>query len=197
MPSKFGSGFDVICKQPVYDGKSFSLNNVFDNFKQSYTNTSVNGICSNNFVFRPHSGAFDFSASINNYNSNCTNCDTNSFLYADPPSLSQLGWFGGCGDIVCTGFQNYLVNDFTGQFLGFVGSVIPNNTEIGSNEQNCTFSTPMNAYLCRRSDFGVLEYQSIAPDFKTRIMWPVSLNYAGSNYTTYTNGWRDWEWIGN
>lgn len=37
-----------------------------------------------------------------------------------------------------------------------------------------------------------LEYQSTAPDFNTRIMWPVSLTYDGANYTTVTNGWREW-----
>jgi hypothetical protein len=27
-------------------------------------------------------------------------------------------------------------------------------------------------------------------------MWPVNLTYDGSNYTTMTNGWREWEWLG-
>lgn len=27
-------------------------------------------------------------------------------------------------------------------------------------------------------------------------MWPVNLTYDGSNYTTVTNGWREWEWLG-
>ena len=27
-------------------------------------------------------------------------------------------------------------------------------------------------------------------------MWPVTLKYDGGNYTTITNGWRDWEWLG-
>jgi hypothetical protein len=49
----------------------------------------------------------------------------------------------------------------------------------------------------RRLDFTVLQYQNIASDFKTRIMWPVSLTADGANYTTLTNGWRDWEWLGN
>ena len=107
----------------------------------------------------------------------CTNCDTNSYLLADPNSLSQLGWFGGCGDIVCTGRSNYLVIDWDGTFLGFKGTIIPNNTVIGNNEPNCTFSSPMNAHICTRTDFAVLAYQSIAPDYNTRIMWPFNLTY--------------------
>ena len=40
----------------------------------------------------------------------------------------------------------------------------------------------------------MIEYESIAPDFNTRIMWPVYLFYDGGQYTTETNGWREWEW---
>lgn len=56
----------------------------------------------------------------------------------------------------------------------------------------------MNAHMCQgREDFAALEYQNVAADFNTRIMWPVYLRFDGSNYTTATNGWRDWEWLGN
>lgn len=42
----------------------------------------------------------------------------------------------------------------------------------------------------------MLEYESIAPDFNTRIMWPVSLTFDGGNWTSITNGWREWQWNG-
>ena len=48
-----------------------------------------------------------------------------------------------------------------------------------------------------REDFGVLEYQSVAADKQKRIMWPVYLFYTGGGYTTTTNGWSEWEWLGN
>jgi hypothetical protein len=54
----------------------------------------------------------------------------------------------------------------------------------------------MNAYICTRTDFAVMAYQSIAADFNTRIMWPMNLTYEGSSYTTVTNGWREWDWLG-
>lgn len=73
MPAKFGTGFDVICKQPVFDSKSFIENVTFDSYRQSYTGQSG---CSSNFVFRPHSGAEDMVGSANLYNSKCINCDT-------------------------------------------------------------------------------------------------------------------------
>lgn len=65
--------------------------------------------------------------SVNLYSSNCTNCDADSYLLADAPDEKFLGWFGGCGDIVCTGYLNYLVNDWNGSFFGTAGSIIPNN----------------------------------------------------------------------
>ena len=55
----------------------------------------------------------------------------------------------------------------------------------------------MNGHICQRNDFGVIEYESIAPDFNKRIMWPVYLKFDGGNWNTSTNGWREWEWDGN
>ena len=193
---KFGTGFDVVCKQPVFDSKAFLYNITFDNFRQSYTGGAA--ACSNNFAMRPHSGGFDFTGSANLFDSKCTNCDTDSYLTAPVNSPSRLGWFGGCGDILCTGFSNYLVQDHTGTFMSSKGTIIPNNSFIGDNENNCVFSSAMNAYTClNREDFGVLEYQSVAADFNLRIMWPVYLFYEGAGYTTTTNGWSEWEWLGN
>lgn len=102
LPSKFGPGFDVICRQPLFDSKTFIVNTTFDNFRQSYTGAAA--ACGSNFAFKPHSSGFDMVGGANLYTSNCQNCDANSYLSAPSPSLSFLGWFGGCGDIVCTGF---------------------------------------------------------------------------------------------
>jgi hypothetical protein len=196
MPGKFGSGFDVICKQPVFDSKAYLTNVIFDNFMQDYSGKAVASICSKNFAFRPHTGAFDMVGGHYLTGCNCTNCDSNSYVLADAPDPSMLGWFGGCGDIICTGKHNYQITDWTGGFFPSPATVIGNNSVIGGNEPGCTFSSSMNAYLCNRTDFATLEYQSIAPDFNRRIMWPVNLTYDGSNYTTITNGWREWEWLG-
>ena len=195
MPGKFGTNFDVVCKQPVYDGKAFLNNVIFDNFKQAYTGNA--SACSSSFAFQAHRGGFDFVGGHNLFNSPCTNCDNNSYLTALTPNPAQLGWFGGCGDILCTGYNNYVITDWTGHFLGTPGQVIGNNSVIGSHEAKCVFSASMNSYTClNMTDFAVLEYQSIAPDFNRRIMWPVNLTYEGSTYTTVTNGWSEWEWIG-
>ena len=129
LPAKFGSSFDVVCKQPVYDSKSFLENVTFDNFRQTYTGAV--SACSNNFAFKPHNGGFDQTGSANLFTSHCTNCDTDSYLNAPAPSASRLGWFGGCGDILCTGFQNYLVQDHDGMFFGSKGTIVPNNSVIG------------------------------------------------------------------
>lgn len=67
-----------------------------------------------------------------------------------------MGWFGGCGDMVCTGFLNYLIRDHTGTFLGFKGVLMPNNSVIGANEAGCTYKPTMKGYLCTREDFAAL-----------------------------------------
>lgn len=124
------------------------------------------------------------------WNSTCNNCDFDSVSYFDPPIASHLGWFGGCGNILCTGRNNYLIQDHTGTLFPQAGIILANNSWIGSKTPNCTFSPVMNGYYCTRDDFAVLEYESIAPDYNTRIMWPVSMSYEGGNWTSITNGYR-------
>ncbi len=133
MPKKFGPGYDVICKQQLYQAKAYLTNVTFDAFRQSYTSTPVGSKCSKNFAFKPHAGTFSASGDHNLFDVHCTNCDTSSYIYAEPNHKSDLGWFGGCGDIICTGKSNYLIIDWDGTFLGFKGTIIPNNTVIAEN----------------------------------------------------------------
>ena len=92
-----------------------------------------------------------------------------------------------------------MVQDFSGGFLGFRGAVVPNG-DFSNNEANCTYSPVMNGSVCKRSDFGILEYQNVDADKQTRIMWPVDLKYfkddGSFSYSTLTNGWKEWEWFG-
>lgn len=125
-------------------------------------------------------------------NTVCNNCSLDALGYFTPPKDSDLGWFGGCGKIYCTGKNNYLIHDWTGDLLGNPGIVIANNSEIGDNSADCVFNEFINGHICNRQDFHVLEYESIAPDFNTRIMWPVYLSYEGGAWNTSTNGWREW-----
>jgi hypothetical protein len=107
-------------------------NVTFDSFNQTYLG-AISSQCGGNFVFRENGGASDSTADTNLFNVQCTNCDKNSYLLADENNPSQISWFGGCGDILCTGRSNFLIIDWNGTFLGFVGTIIPNNTVIGSN----------------------------------------------------------------
>ena len=125
MPDKFGTGFDVICKQETYDAKAFLDNVVFENYKLNYPDLPQ---CKNNIVFRPHSGASDMTGSHNLRDTKCENCEVNALAYFDPPNPNHLTWFGGCGDILCTGKNNYLIHDYTGGFLPSPGILIANNS---------------------------------------------------------------------
>ena len=92
--------------------------------------------------------------------------------------------------IKCTGMNNYLIHDHSGTFLDKKGVLLANNSWIGDNTQSCTKINEINGYYCSEEDFGVLEYENIAPDFNTRIMWPVYLTPEYLNWTSETNGWK-------
>jgi len=193
LPGKFGHGFDVVCKEESIDGKAFIYNTEFNNFRQSYPTLPQ---CSNNVIFRPHGGASDITGSHHLFDSNCTDCQLEAYAHFDSPNQGDLGWFGGCGDILCTGMNNYLIHDHSGTFLPQKGVLLANNSWIGNNTSSCTYYPTLNGHYCVDEDFGVLEYESIAPDFNTRIMWPVYLKFDGGNWTSETNGWREWQWNG-
>jgi hypothetical protein len=135
LPDKFGAGFDVVCKEESIDGKVFIYNTEFNNFKQTYATLSQ---CSENVIFKPHTGGSDFVGSHHLFDSNCTDCEMKAYAYFTKPPENQIGWFGGCGDIVCTGFNNYVISDRTGTFLPQKGVLLANNSWIGDNTPSCT-----------------------------------------------------------
>ena len=58
-----------------------------------------------------------------------------ALAFFTPPDPKNFGWDGGCGDMLCTGKNNYLIHDFTGGFIGEPGILIANNSEIGDNSE--------------------------------------------------------------
>lgn len=116
-----------------------------------------------------------------------------AYAFFTPPDVSQLGLLGGCGTILCTGRNNYYIRDTTATFLPKIGVLLANNSDIGDAVPNCRFVKEINGYYCERDDFSVLEYESIASDYNSRIMWPVSLTYG--NWITQTNAFRGWNWV--
>lgn len=112
-PTAFGPGFDGLCKEEVLDSKAFLHNVAFENYKRSYSEAAL-GSCSNNILFRANSNAPDLIGSAYLWDSSCTNCDFDSMGYFDSPKTSELTWFGGCGDMLCTGRNNYIIEDHTG-----------------------------------------------------------------------------------
>ena len=124
MPDKFGRKLDVICKQEVFNAKAYVDGVTFDNFRQNYTDLTG---CGSNFMFKVHGGASDQTGGHYLTNSPCTNCDTESYLFAQKPLQSNFGWFGGCGELFCTGRVNYMIQDMDGSLLGQRGAVVPDN----------------------------------------------------------------------
>lgn len=185
------TGFDVICTSMVPDCRAYIVDSQFENFRNEYPG---NSFCGNNYLFIRHNIASDIIAGHYLRNTTCINCDPNRFLRADPPNPAWRGWFGGCGSFDCTGPNNYLIEDQTGEFLGFQGSIVPNNSLVGPMVDRCTQVPQMNAHLCHRTDLAVLQFESIAPDMDKRVVWPV--NYTHGSWVNVLNGWREWGWDG-
>ena len=136
-------------------------------------------------MFRPPQTASELIASHHLYNVSCVNCSRNSVAYFDDPSQDYVGEEKECGDIPCSGKQNYFIEDHDGTLLGTKGVVIPNN-QIGNYTDACAFDQEMNGFTCQNENFVVLEYESFAPDYDSRMSWPISI-YPISNYEIFTN----------
>lgn len=194
LPSNFDdASFDRIDSLAALDSKAFFVNVTFDNFRQNYTGLSQ---CGGNYVFKPHPDAYEEIGSSHLFNTSCIGCEPTAWAYFTPPPLISQSESLGCGNFACTGRNNYIIEDHSGSFMGFNGTLIPNNSWVGGNEQNCNIAPLMNGYVCNRTDVAVLEYESVAKDYNTRIVWPIELSYSGGNWTSITNGWRNWEWSG-
>ena len=104
----FGTGYDGLCRQEVLDSKAYFYNVVFDHYRTTYTEPALSA-CANNVIFRANPGGMDLVGSAYLTNTSCTNCDFSATAYFDAPTPSELGWFGGCGLILCTGRNNYII----------------------------------------------------------------------------------------
>jgi hypothetical protein len=90
----------------------------------------------------------------------------------------------------CTGANNYIIHDQDGKFTGKISTILANNSMVGDYEDTCKIVSAINGHYCLTNRLAVLEYESIAPDFNKRIMWPVELKYDTGNWTSLTNGWK-------
>lgn len=122
------TGHDVICTQQSFDFKAFLDGVTFENYL--YDNPQL-PYCSRMAVFKRHGGASDGTASHHLTNTKCINCETKSWAYFDKPNVAWRGWFGGCGEIDCTGPNNYLIHDQDGQFTGERSQILSNNSMVG------------------------------------------------------------------
>lgn len=192
--AKLPTGFDVICTRESYDFKAYLNNVVFENYY--HTNTDV-PYCSNMKVFKRHILASDGTGSHYLTNTECRNCEEQAWAFFEKPNVGWRGWFGGCGELDCTGPNNYFIHDQDGAFTGSPSQILANNSVVAADPSlNCREIPEINGHLCDTEDLVVLEYESIAPDFNLRIMWPIYLKYEGGSWESETNGWREWQWDG-
>lgn len=112
------------------------------------------------------------------------------------PREAWRGWFGGCGQFDCTGMENMLIQDLTGDLLGHEGSIVSNNELLveGDLRDICKFYSAWNAYDCVTTDFGVLEWDAISSD-KQKLS-PAPVYITNDKFTNKINMWREWAWQG-
>lgn len=196
MPSSFGDLIQGFTGPEVMDANAWIYNTTFANYKVNYSNTNLSG-CNSNNLFEVHPSADSSIGNHHFFNTTCTNCQVGSYGYFAPPIASNLGSEGGCGNILCTGRNNYLLYDHDGSLLGSTGGIIiPNNSIIGDKLSDCVSHPEINGHICNRTDIIRLKYSSIAGDFNSRIMWPVNLTYDDTKWTTITNAWKEYQYSG-
>ena len=125
-PKSFDSKFDGLCKQETFDSKAYIKNVVFDSYRQNYTQAHL-AQCSKNVILTTNPGASDFVGGHYFWDSSCVNCQFEAMAYFDPPRLDELGWFGGCGNMTCTGKKNYFMMDHTATLFPDGGVLLANN----------------------------------------------------------------------
>lgn len=125
-PKSFDSKFDGLCKQETFDSKAYIKNVVFDSYRQNYTQAHL-AQCSKNVILTTNRGASDFVGGHYFWDSSCVNCQFEAMANFDPPRLDELGWFGGCGNMTCTGKKNYFMMDHTATLFPDGGVLLANN----------------------------------------------------------------------
>lgn len=97
----------------------------------------------------------------------------------------------------CTGPNNYIIHDHSGNFTnGERSQILSNNSVIGDGESSCEWVPEMNGHWCHTEELATLEYESVAADFNKRMVHPVVLKYDNSNWASETNAWKEWAWDG-
>ena len=90
----------------------------------------------------------------------------------------------------CTGPANYIIFDQDGNFTGEISQILANNSHIGEGEALCEHIPEINGYWCHLDKLAILEFESIAPDFNKRTVWPVDVSYDGGSWVNVINAWR-------
>lgn len=123
------------------------------------------------------------------YKTTCDNCEEDGYFFFRPPSDSWAGWFGGCGEFLCTGPDNVLMTDHDGTFFseGTPMQAISHNSGLGHKLRKDSSSTlPSNnpgycskvdawneGYKCDGTNLITMEFESVAPDHNKRMHAPV------------------------
>lgn len=103
--------YDVICSAPNAFGSSYISDSELHNFRDEYNASDFphGSKCSGNRGFKNKGSAASATAGTYLSNVKCTNCEKDGYIFIAEPREKWRGWFGGCGNMDCTGLENVLV----------------------------------------------------------------------------------------
>lgn len=104
----------ALCNPPVPFSEMFIEDSEFVNFRDNYSTDPMfskldSTICTDNNVFKASSLASEATAAHFLRNTKCTNCDQDGKMYLVEPDPNERGWFGGCGNMDCSGQENIMI----------------------------------------------------------------------------------------
>lgn len=133
------------------------------------------------------------------YNAYCIDCEIEGHFHFRNPSPGWAGWFGGCGEFLCTAPDNVMVTDHTGTYLkkstdteniprqamshnyNVAGRLKSNTIQGTNNDGYCDLIENWNdSYLCEHRRLVTLEFEAIEKSNTKRMHAPVYMRNPSS-----------------
>jgi len=182
-----------IKKDALWEGRMDISGSYFENFYDNFDSR-----CQGNVIFTSNKNAKDNSGGVTFHNNQATNVGRENVYYFKNPDPEWIGLItGDCGGYYCTGITNIIVKDLDGSLTddsqvngqGTPKTYIPNNKRIVNDD--CNLYLGMNGYSCNSIHWGLLSFESLDWDRKTRIVAPVNVTTDADDFRNDLNSYAD------
>lgn len=145
-------------------------------------------------MFEQISGAHDIHTVMRFNNTILVNSDKNAIVRFQNEDQGLASWQRGCGKIACTGKNNILLTDETGDMLGQPGQLLPPNNGNIINPTICEENSSWNGFECSGASYGVLRFKSTAWDARAKMNLPVGIQ-GETEFLNEINMMWEWGWL--